>query len=147
MNLTPEQQEQGRRNFLKAVAGVPALAALAGAAALKGPKRGGPVKAALIGAGGEGKVLLGQCQKQWIDVRAICDINPKHAEAAADGMEKKGWKKPKPYQDMKEMFEKEDLEAVLVATPLWAHAPVTVAALDAGKHVLCEKMMAWDVDG
>ena len=83
MNLTPGQKEIGRRNFLKAVAGTPALAALVGAAATSGPKRGGPVKAALIGSGGEGKVLLKQCQQQWIDLRAICDINPKHASGAA----------------------------------------------------------------
>jgi predicted dehydrogenase len=146
MNLTPEQKELGRRNFLKAVAGTPAVAALIGAVAVQGPKRGGPVKAALIGAGGEGKVLLGQCQKQWIDIRAICDINPKHAELAAEGLEKKGLPKPKAYTDMKEMFEKEDLEAVLIAVPLWAHAPVAIAAMEAGKHVLCEKMMAWDVE-
>jgi len=31
--------------------------------------------------------------------------------------------------------------------PLWAHADVVVGCLDAGKHVLCEKMMAWDVAG
>ena len=146
MNLTPEQQEIGRRNFLKAIAGAPALAALAGAAALKGPKRGGPVKAALIGSGSEGKVLLSQCQKEWIDIRAICDINLVHAQGAAEGLEKKGFPRPRAYQDMKEMFEKEDLEAVLIATPLWSHAPVAIAAMEAGKHVLCEKMMAWDVD-
>lgn len=146
MNLTPEQQEIGRRNFLKAVAGVPAVAALAGAATLSGPKKGGPVKAALIGAGGEGKVLLGQCQKQWIDIRAICDINITHANLAAEGLEKKGLPKPKTYADLKEMLEKEDLEAILIATPLWSHAPLAVQCLEAGKHVLCEKMMAWDVE-
>ncbi len=147
MNLTPEQQAIGRRNFMKAVAGVPALGALGAAAALSGPKRGGPVKAALVGAGGEGKVLLNQCMKQWIDIRAICDINPLHAKTAAEGMEKKGLRKPTEYQDLKTMLEKEDLEAVIIATPLWTHADVTVAALDAGKHVLCEKMMAYDVAG
>jgi predicted dehydrogenase len=138
-------KEIGRRNFLKAIAGIPAVGALAGAAALKGPRKGGPVKAALIGSGSEGKVLLGQCDKNWIDIRAICDINPLRAKVAAEGMEKKGWRKPTVYHDVKDMLEKEDLEAVLVATPLWSHAPVTIAALDAGKHVLCEKMMAWDV--
>jgi predicted dehydrogenase len=147
MNLTDEQKEIGRRNFLKALAGTPALAALAGAAAVKGPKKGGPVKAALVGAGREGRVLLGQCQKQWIDIRALCDINPLHATAAADGLEKSGLRRPNTYQDLKQMLEKEDLEAVLVATPLWTHADVTVDCLEAGKHVLCEKMMAWDAEG
>jgi predicted dehydrogenase len=145
MTLTPGQKELGRRNFLKALAGTPALAALVGAAATSGPRRGGPVKAALIGAGGEGKVLLKQCQKSWIDLRAICDINPKHASAAAEGMAGMGWAKPREYTDLKQMLEKEDLEAVLIATPLWSHADVAVTAMEAGKHVLCEKMMAWDI--
>ena len=43
------------------------------------------------------------------------------------------------------MLQKEDLEAVIMAPPLWAHADIAVGCLDAGKHVLCEKMMAWDV--
>jgi predicted dehydrogenase len=146
MNLTDEQKEIGRRNFLKALAGTPALAALAGTAAVKGPKKGGPVKAAMVGSGREGRVLLGQCQKQWIDIRAICDINPAHAKQSAEGLEKSGWKRPTEYQDLKQMLEKEDIEAVLVATPLGAHAEVSVACLEAGKHVLCEKMMAWDVE-
>jgi predicted dehydrogenase len=145
MNLTPSQKEIGRRNFMKAVAGTPALAALVGAAATQGPKTGGPVKAAVVGSGSEGKVLLNACQKGWIDIRAICDINPKHAKGAAEGMAAKGWPKPKEYTDLKEMLEKEDIEAVIVATPLWSHADVAIACMEHGKHVLCEKMMAWDV--
>ena len=47
LNLTPEQEALGRRNFLKALAGTPALAALGAAAATRGPVRGGPVKVAL----------------------------------------------------------------------------------------------------
>ena len=147
MHLTPELKELGRRNFVQAVGGSPSWTALASGAAPAGPKRGGPVKAALIGVGGEGKVLLGACQKSWIDLRALCDINPKHTADAADGLEKSGWKKPAVYQDFKEMLEKEDLEAVLIATPLFTHADITVACLEAGKHVLCEKMMAYDVAG
>lgn len=147
MTLTPERKAQGRRNFMKAIAGTPAVAALAGAAALSGPKRGGPVRAALIGAGSQGKVLLGQCPKNWIDLRAIGDINPAHARAAADAMAKAGWARPREYQDTRELLAKEDVEAVIIATPLFTHADLATACLDAGKHVLCEKMMAWDVDG
>ena len=49
MNLTPDQVAQGRRNFLKILAGTPALAALGVSAALKGPVRGGPVRVGFIG--------------------------------------------------------------------------------------------------
>ncbi|HEV8132963.1 MAG TPA: Gfo/Idh/MocA family oxidoreductase [Acidobacteriota bacterium] len=147
MNLTSEQKAIGRRNFLKALAGTPALAALGAGAALHGPIHGGPVKAALIGAGDEGRVLLGQCRKEFIDLRALCDINPKHFERASDGLIKAGWTKPRYYEDWRDMLQKEDLEAVLIAVPLWAHAEVSAGCLEAGKHVLCEKMMAWDVPG
>jgi len=142
MNLTDEQKEQGRRNFLKVLAGTPALAALGAAVAARGPLKGGPVKAAVIGTGGMGRGLIGQCQKEFIDLRAICDINPKRRGAIAESMVKAGWPEPKQYEDWREMLQKEDLEAVIIAVPLWAHAEIAIGCLDAGKHVLCEKMMA-----
>lgn len=142
MNLTEEQKEQGRRNFLKALAGTPALAALGAAAAIQGPVKGGPVKAAVIGTGGMGRGLIAQCQKDLIDLRALCDINPKRRRTIAETMQKNGWPQPKEYDDWREMLQKEDLEAVIIATPLWSHADIAVGCLDAGKHVLCEKMMA-----
>src|SRR5262245_23525733 len=45
------------------------------------------------------------------------------------------------------MLQKEDIEAVVMAPPLWLHAEIASACLEAGKHVLCEKMMAWDEAG
>ncbi len=142
MNLTDEQKEQGRRNFLKVLAGTPALAALGAAVAARGPLKGGPVKAAVIGTGGMGRGLIGQCQKEFIDLKAICDINPKRRGAIVESMVKAGWAEPKQYEDWREMLQKEDLEAVIIAVPLWAHAEIAIGCLDAGKHVLCEKMMA-----
>ena len=64
MVLTPEEVAIGRRNFIKAMAGVPPLLAFGAAAALRGPVRGGPVKAGFIGPGSQGKVLLGQVEEQ-----------------------------------------------------------------------------------
>lgn len=142
MNLTEEQKVVGRRNFLKAVAGVPALIALGGAAITRGPVRGGPVKIALVGTGDMGRGLLNQYQKEFCDLKALCDINPKRRASQVEAMVKKGWPKPNEYDDWQEMLQKEDLEAVHIATPLWTHAAIAVAALNAGKHVLCEKMMA-----
>jgi predicted dehydrogenase len=147
MALTPEQIALGRRNFLKALAGVPPLVTLGVAATLKGPVRGGPVKAALIGTGREGNVLLGQCRREFIDLKALCDINPERLAESADGLAKLGWARPATYAEWPEMLQKEDLEAVIIATPLSTHAEIAAGCLDAGTHVLCEKMMAYDLDG
>ena len=108
----------------------------------RGPVRGGPVKFALIGTGDMGNGHLSQYQKEFLDLKALCDINPKRRAAAVDKMVKKGWPKPNEYEDWREMLQKEDLEAVQIATPLWTHSEITVGCLNAGKHVLCEKMMA-----
>jgi predicted dehydrogenase len=48
----------------------------------------------------------------------------------------------KGFTDYKEMLAMKDLQAVSVALPNFLHAPVTIAALKAGKHVMCEKPMA-----
>ena len=113
MVLTPEEVAIGRRNFLKAMAGAPPLLAFGVAAALRGPIRGGPVKAGFIGPGSQGKVLLGQCSKDFIDLKAVCDINPQRLDEAADSLVKVGWAPPRKYEDWREMLAKEDLEAVL----------------------------------
>ena len=147
MFLTPEQQELGRRTFLKALAGTPALGLLAAAATTKGPVPGGPVRLGIIGVGGQGRALLNNVDPSFGEVRAICDINPASLMRADEAMQKKGLPKARHYVEWADLVQKEDVEAVLVAVPLWQHADVTVGCLDAGKHVLCEKMMAWDVDG
>jgi predicted dehydrogenase len=51
---------------------------------------------------------------------------------------------PAVYSDYTEMLDKEQLDAVVVCTPNKFHAPATIAALDRGVHVLCEKPMALD---
>lgn len=146
MKLTDEMKQQGRRNFLKAVAGVPAFAALGAATAIRGPLSGGPVKAALIGTGDMGGGHLRQCRKEFIDLKALCDINPKRRATAVESLVKNGWAQPNEYDDWREMLEKEKLEAVIIATPLWTHADIATGCLDAGKHVLCEKMMGKSED-
>ncbi|MFO7171189.1 MAG: Gfo/Idh/MocA family oxidoreductase, partial [Chloroflexota bacterium] len=51
---------------------------------------------------------------------------------------------PRVYTDYQEMLEKEELDAVVVCTPNKFHAPASIAALERGLHVLCEKPMATD---
>jgi predicted dehydrogenase len=146
MNLTAEQQAAGRRNFLKALAGTPAVAALGLTSYLRGPLPGGPVRIGLIGLGGQGRAQLAAAASlpQFVDIRAICDINPAQFAAADKAIADNKLPAARHYADWRELIQKEDVEAVLMAPPLWAHADLAVGCMDAGKHVLCEKMMAWD---
>jgi predicted dehydrogenase len=54
--------------------------------------------------------------------------------------------KPKGYYDYREMIAQEDLDAVIISTPLRDHYPMTMACLDAGLQVFCEKTMTWSID-
>ncbi len=147
MTLTPEEAALGRRNFLKAIAGVPAVAALGAAAQTKGPARGGPVRVGFIGVGAQGRALLGRVDPAHARVVAMADINPMSLQRADDVLAN-GKRPPAPhYVEWREMLEREQIEAIITAVPLFKHAEVAVGCLEAGKHVLCEKMMAWDREG
>jgi predicted dehydrogenase len=50
------------------------------------------------------------------------------------------------YSDYRELLAKEKVDAVMVATPDHSHAVITMAALKLGKHVFCEKPLAWSVE-
>ena len=71
-----------------------------------------------------------------VDIVAFCDIIAARAHAFADQYNAKA------YVDYTELLENEEIDAVSVCTPNSLHAPVSIAALKAGKHVLCEKPMA-----
>jgi predicted dehydrogenase len=147
VNLTPEQKEEGRRSFLRAVSQPTALSAVRQATALAAPFGQKPVRIGFIGPGQQGRVLLGRADPAYAEFVAMADINPTQLKAADKTLETAGRPPAKHYVEWREMLEKEDIEAVILAVPLWMHAPIAVAALEAGKHVLCEKMMAWDDAG
>lgn len=78
-------------------------------------------------------------QRQDVDVVAICDIIPEVAEEAA------AITNSRIYLDYRQMIEKEDMDAVVVATPAPVHADPTILALEAGMSVMCEKPLAWSI--
>ncbi|WP_257352061.1 Gfo/Idh/MocA family protein [Pseudalkalibacillus decolorationis] len=73
---------------------------------------------------------------EHVEVTAVCDIVE---DRAIEMAEKYG---AKVYTDYKELIANDEIDAVSVCTPNYLHAPVSIAALQAGKHVLCEKPMA-----
>jgi predicted dehydrogenase len=147
MHLTPEDKELGRRNFLKVMAGAPALAALGGAALMKGPIKGGPVRVGAIAIGQHGRGHMWRPDPTHVQFVAVADINPESLEKVDQELEKRKRPKIKHYADWRELLQKEDVEAVITAPPLSAHAEIVTGCLEAGKHVFCEKMMAWDDAG
>lgn len=80
--------------------------------------------------------------KDKCEMVAFCDIIPERAEKAAKEYGVPGAKVFRDYQDLL----KEDLDVVYVLTPNVVHSPITVAAFEAGKHVLCEKPMAHNTE-
>jgi predicted dehydrogenase len=133
--LTPEMQSAGRRNFLKAMGGVAALATWGSAVALRGPKRGGPVRAAIIGYGRQGRSLHQSASPDVMAVEALCDIRFDPTAPAADG------DPVRRYVEWPHLLDAKTVEAVVIATPPASQVEIALAALEAGKHVLCETPM------
>ncbi len=73
---------------------------------------------------------------------AICGRNRENAQKMADL-----WKIPQVYTDYRDMIRQADLDAIVVSTPNDSHYPITMAALDAGLHALCEKPIALTYGG
>ncbi len=90
---------------------------------------------------GDGKKIF---KDENLKIKAVCDIFPYRLKAWGKRMKYVYKQETNTYEDYKEMFAKEKgkLDAVIIATPDWLHAPVTIAALEAGIHVYCEKEMS-----
>ncbi len=136
-----------RRDFLATGAKLGAM--LVAAPALVRAADGGSrtLNVGLIGCGEQGRVLLNAALKiPDIRFKAVCDIWPYNRTYAERLLGKFGHD-AKPFENYREMLDSvPDLDAVLVATPDFVHAEHTNAALKAGKHVYCEKLMAHTVD-
>jgi len=152
-----------RRDFLQGLATVPVLglfgAAVGHEIAIK-KKAAGPTKKqppedlqelnlALLGAGAQGQVLMDAMLKiPGLKFKAVCDIWTRYNLKRAAGILKRYGHPVNRYEDFREMLDKETgLDAVIIATPDFWHAEHTVACLNAGMHVYCEKEMSNTLEG
>ena len=179
INLTPEQRDTGRENYARTAEGLSRRGfmkslVVAGAAVVPVSAaiyfgyeslHGKPVKAALIGGGDEGGVLVGEHNPDYLEFIAVCDIRPSNMARIFDGEPhglRKGFRRiygndvdkqiRKYSDDYKEMLRNEkEVEAVVIAAPLCWHAKMAIDAMKIGQergrpiHVLCEKLMGWNV--
>lgn len=95
----------------------------------------------IIGCGGiaNGKHLPSLSKLKNVQLVAFCDIVVERAEEAA---KKYGSTEAKVYADYTELLQDPSIDIVHVLTPNISHAEISIAALEAGKHVMCEKPMA-----
>jgi len=99
-----------------------------------------PLRIGVIGVGGRGTSLLGTLlDMPGLAFPALCDINKDHLARAQDIVTKAGLPQPEGHvrdeYAYEEMLERDDLDAVIIATPWHWHAPMAVCAMKHGKYV------------
>jgi predicted dehydrogenase len=93
-----------------------------------------------VGAGGQGGGVLNDMSGE--NIVALCDVDSSRAAGTF-----RRFPQATQYKDYRVMLEKErNIDALMIATPDHMHAPITLAALRAGKHVYVEKPMAHTIE-
>jgi predicted dehydrogenase len=145
---------QSRRSFIKqaataaAVVGTPGLFSTPVYGQNQAPSPGRVIGAndriqvAYIGVGKQGMLHV-RLQKQHAEPNniaqvAVCDLYQKHLHASKALL---GLKDSDAYADHRRLLERKDIDAVVISTVDNWHGPVSIDALEAGKHVFCEKPM------
>ena len=133
-----------RRDFLAAAA-----AASWAAAELRAAEQ--PVRVGVVGTGSRGTSLMRALLDQpGVEVPAVCDVDDNAAARAQQLVVDSGRAKPEAYargaEDFRRMFQRNDLDGVILATPWQWHAPMMLAALEAGKAAAVEVPAAVTVD-
>ena len=96
----------------------------------------------LIGSGSRGTGLASLIKEmKQLRLTACCDIIPEHLQNGLNFAAKGA----RGYADYRNLLEDKNIDAVIIATPLFLHYPMALAALQAGKHVYLEKSLSYDI--
>ncbi len=133
---------QNRRQFLKTTAAASAIGATAPYFAWTEKAFANESKndRPRIGCIGVGSMGSGDAQghSHYGDILAVCDVDKNHAEAAKNH-ERIGKGKADAYEDYRKVLDRDDIDVVSIVTPDHWHVKIAVEALEAGKHVFCQK--------
>lgn len=150
-NQTFSKAIEDRRRFLKKLAVFAGSSGVLASMPWWTPLRAGPpgnsaldrVRLGIIGVGSRGrKLMLHLMETPGVEVIAVCDDYEPHYQRAIDLT--KG--RATAFYDYHKMLEMKDLDGVVIATPLYNHAPICIDSMRAGQNVFCEKSLAYDFD-
>jgi len=136
-----------RRNFIRnaslSTAGVSLSSVIPKMAEMPVSSSSDTLNVALVGSRNMGFGILQQhLSNPGVRCVALCDIDDSILNERASEISKKFNQVPKLYKDFRKLLEQKDIDTVIVGTPDHWHCLITVNALQAGKHVYCEKPMA-----
>lgn len=130
-----------RRHFLlsSALSSAAGLS-LSAAPVVHASPKGRKYRTALIGSGWWGMNILREAiTAGQSEVVALCDVDKDTLEVSADELSGLIPETPRQYTDFRELFEREQVEIAIIATPDHWHALPAIAAIEAGAHVFLEK--------
>lgn len=116
------------------------------------PKNGDPIRIGIIGTGGMGNghlhsiISLAQQDRTNTQVVAVCDVCDLKSAGSKKAAEEKQGISVEAYRDYRELLKRDDIHAVLIASPEHWHAQHIIDALAAGKDVYTEKPMTLRLD-
>lgn len=137
------KSESSRRNFLTAAtAGAFTIVA---PQSVRGSQANSQVAVGLIGCGGRGSFDAGIANADpRAKVMALCDKFPDQFDRSESTIKSQNTRK---YTDFEKLLAAPDIDAVFIATPPFEHPRMLEAAIQAKKHIYCEKPIGVDVDG
>jgi len=141
--------KQSRRSFLKTVSATAGAMSFGGLVPSTVLGANDHINFGVIGTGGMGtghvRSLTGRSAEDNIKVVAVCDCYKQRITRAINICKEKD-NTAKGYMDYRKLLDNKDIDAVLIATPDHWHSKIAIEAMDAGKHVYCEKPMTLTVE-
>lgn len=138
--MNDQEQLLSRRNLLAGT-----TFAIMSPQAVRGFQANSKISVGLIGSGGRGSYDAAIVNADpRARVTALCDLYDDRLETATQKIKATG---PKVYKDFEKLLASPDIDAVVIATPPFEHPRMLEAAVQAGKHIYCEKPAGVDIEG